>query len=126
VEALGEATSADEFKKGFLANFTCRLVLFRFRDVKKDPRNMIELASTEFRPTFGKFSKFYVDRFLGSRGGGVNFSIGNGLGVALIVEKKTPGTLSLPMNEPHHAGLRVRSVKLEFSAAPRDEENNLA
>jgi hypothetical protein len=126
VEASGEATSADEFNKGFLANFTCRLVLFRFRDVNKDPLNVIELASTEFRPTFGKLGKFQVDRFLGSRGGGVNFSIGNGLGVAVIIEKKTSGVLSLPMNEPHHAALRIRSVKLEFSAAPRDDENNLA
>jgi hypothetical protein len=56
----------------------------------------------------------------------VNFSIGNGLGVSLIVEKKTPGVLRLPINEAHHAALRIRSVKLEFSAAPRDDENNLA
>jgi hypothetical protein len=126
VEASGEATSADEFEKGFLANFTCRLVLFRFRDVNKDPRNVMELASTEFRPRFGKLGTFHIDRFLGSRGAGVNFSIGNGLGVSVIVEKKTPGILSVPGNEPHHAALRVRSVRLEFSAAPRDEENNLA
>src|SRR5262245_1746689 len=60
------------------------------------------------------------------RGAGANFAIGNGLGVLVIVEKKTPGPLRLPGNEPHQADLLIRSVKLEFSAAPRDEENTLA
>jgi hypothetical protein len=126
VEASGEAASADEFDRGFLANFTCRLVLFRFRDSKKGPRDVNELASVEFRPAFGKPGNFRVDRFLGSRGGGANFAIGNGLGVAVVVEKKTPGRLRLPGAEPHRAALLIRSVKLEFSAAHRDEENTLA
>jgi hypothetical protein len=126
VEATGQATTAEEFNRGFLANFTCRLVLFRFRDSKKDPRNVQELASTEFRPAFGKLGNFQVDRFLGSRGAGANFAIGNGLGVAVLVEKKTPGPLCLPGTEPRQAALLIRSVKLEFSAAPRDEENTLA
>ena len=126
VEASGEAASADEFEKGFLANFTCRLVLFRFRDVHKDPRSGIELASMEFRPTFGKLGTYRLDRFLGSRGAGANFSVGNGLGVSVVVEKRTPGPLSLPKNEPHHAALRIRTVKLQFGAAPRDDDNTVA
>jgi hypothetical protein len=126
VEASGEAASEEEFNRVFLANFTCRLVLFRFRDSNKDPRNVQELASMEFRPTFGKLGSFQVDRFLGSRGSGVNFAIGNGLGVAVVVEKKTPGPLRLRGTEPYQAALLIRSVKLEFGAAPRDEENNLA
>ena len=123
VEASGEANSADVFEKGFLANFTCRLVLFRFRDLSKDPRNVDELASAEFRPMFGKLSKFQIDRFLGSRGAGANFAIGNGLGVSVIVEKKTPGLLHMPRNELRHAALLIRSVNLEFNAAPRDDAN---
>jgi hypothetical protein len=126
VEACGEATSAEEFDRGFLANFTCRLALFRFRDANKDPRAVQELASAEFRPAFGKRSSFRVDRFLGSRGAGVNFAISNGLGVAVVVEKKTPGPLRLPRAEPHQAALVIRSVSLEFNAAARDEENTLA
>jgi len=126
VEAMGEACSEDEFVNGFLADFTCRLVLLRFHDTKKDPREAIELAATEFQPKFGKVGRFSLDRFLGSRGGGVNFSIGNGLGVAVFVEKKTPGQLSFPENEPHHGAVRVQSVKLDFSAVPRDEVNTLA
>ena len=82
--------------------------------------------SREFQPEFGKAGRFSLDRFLGSRGGGVNFSIGNGLGVAVVVEKKTPGQLTFPTNEPHHGAIRIRSVKLDFSAVPRDENNTLA
>jgi hypothetical protein len=126
VEARGEASAEDEFANGFLANFTCRLLLFRYRDTNKDPREAMELAAQEFRPEFGKAGRFFVDRFLGSRGGGVNFSIGNGLGVAVVVEKKTPGPLSFPHNEAHQGAIRIQSVKLEFSAVPRDENNTLA
>jgi Protein of unknown function (DUF1501) len=126
LEAMGEASSEDEFVNGFLANFICRLILFRFRNTNKDPREAIELAAREFQPEFGKAGRFSLDRFLGSRGGGVNFSIGNGLGVAVVVEKKTPGQLTFPANEPHHGAIRIRSVKLDFSAVPRDENNTLA
>ena len=56
----------------------------------------------------------------------MNFPIGNGLGVAVVVEKKTPGPLSFPGNEAHHGAVRVRSVRLDFSAVPRDENNTLA
>jgi hypothetical protein len=126
VEARGEAGSEDEFINGFLANFSCRLTLFRFRDTNKDPREALELARTEFRPEFGKAGKFSLDRFLGSRGGGVNFPIGNGLGVAVVVEKKAPGQLRFPGNEPHQGAVRIQSVRLDFSAVPRDETNTLA
>jgi hypothetical protein len=126
IEAVGEANSEDEFVNQWLANFAFRLILFRFRDTKKDPREAVELAAKEFQPEFGKTSRFAVDRFLGSLGGGVNFAIGNGLGVGVVVEKKTPGLLSFPRTETHHAALRIRSVKLDFSAVPRDENNTLA
>jgi hypothetical protein len=126
VEALGEASCEDEFINGWQANFTCRLVLFRFRDTQKDPRVAIELTSTEFRPAYGKAGRFTLDRFLGSHGSGVNFPIGNGLGVAVIVEKKTPGPLILRRREVHLAAIRIRSVELAFSAVPRDENNTLA
>jgi hypothetical protein len=56
----------------------------------------------------------------------VNFAIGNGLGVAVVVEKKTPGQLSFPQKESHHGAIRIQSVKLDFSAVPRDENNTLA
>lgn len=123
IQAAGVASSADEFKNVFLVDFICRLVLFRFRDTNKDPRNVDVLASAEFRPEYAKDGRFKVERFLGSSKPGANFSIGNGLGVAVIVEKKTPGSLGLSKNELRRAALRIRFVTLEFSPAPRDENN---
>lgn len=123
VEALGEGTSEEEFVHGLLANLTCRLVLFRFRDTSKDPRTATELAATEFRPEYEKTGRFSLVQFLGSRGGGVNFPIGNGLGVAVTLEKKSPGSLSFPKNEPHHGAIRIRAAQVQFSAVPRDENN---
>lgn len=121
VKVTGLASSVAEFDKTFLTNMTCRLVLFRFQNINKDPRTVGELASAEFRPTFGKTEIFKLDRFLGSTTPGANFGIGNGLGVALVIEKKTPGQLTLPKNESHRAALRIESVTLDFSPRKRDE-----
>jgi hypothetical protein len=126
VDSVGEANSEDEFRSGFLAHCTCRLLLFRFRDTNKDPRTAVELASGEFRPEYGKPGRFSLTKFLGSRGGGVNFPVGNGLGVAVTVEKQTPGPLTLARDEPHYGALRIRSATLQFSAVSRDENNTLA
>ncbi len=121
IKATGIGSSADEFDKSFLANMTCRLILFRYQNINKDPRTISELASAEFRPSFGKTETFKVNRFLGSTTPGANFSIGNGLGIAIVVEKKTPGQLTLTKNEPHQAALRIESVTLDFSPRVRDE-----
>ncbi|WP_020471887.1 DUF1501 domain-containing protein [Zavarzinella formosa] len=122
IQATGEAASAEEFEKVFLANFTCRLAIFRYRDMNKDPRGVDEVAAAEFRPIFGKTGSFKVDRFLGSSAPGANFPIGNGLGVAVIIEKKTPGPMTLP---PQRVALKIQSVTLVFSPAPRDENNDV-
>jgi hypothetical protein len=121
VKVRGEAASAEEFNGTFLANMSCKLLLFRFRDMNKDPRNVDVLAAAEFQPSFGKTQTFQVDRFLGSKVGGVNFPIGNGLGVAVVIEKKTAGPLTIPGNESRQAFLRVHSVALDFSAGARHD-----
>jgi hypothetical protein len=121
VAVTGEGSSAEEFNSTFLTNMTCRLMLFRFRDTNKDPRKVDELAAVEFQPSFGKTQTFEVDRFLGSKAGGVNFPIGNGLGVAVVIEKKTAGPLRIPGNEVHQACIRLHSVTLEFSPGARHE-----
>jgi hypothetical protein len=120
VRVTGEG-APDEYHQTFLPNFTCRLLLFRFRDTGKDTRNVEELASAEFRPAFGKTDTFQVDRFLGSTVPGANFPIGNGLGVALVVEKKTPGRVTIPEDAPRRAALRIHSATLDFSPRARDE-----
>src|SRR5262249_43801540 len=121
VTTAGVGSSRDEFEKTFLDHLACRLVLFRFRDTKKDVRTVEELGSAEFRPAFGRSERFKVDRFLGSQVPGTNFPLGNGLGVAVVIEKQTPGALTLPKDEPHMAALRIESVALDFSPRLRDE-----
>jgi len=124
VQASGGGSSADYFEKVFLAHFTCRLVLFRFTDISKDPRSVSVLASADFRPTFGDgmaATAYTVERFLGSTQPGANFPIGNGLGVAVVVEKTSPGALPFAGPGPHRAFVRLHSVTLDFNPRPRDE-----
>jgi hypothetical protein len=124
VQASGGGTSAESFQNVFLAHFTCRLVLFRYADLAKDPGRAQVLATADFRPEFGDgrtAQSHAVDRFLGSTQPGVNFPIGNGLGVAIVVEKTSPGPLVLSGPGPHQAFVRIHSVSLEFSPRPRDE-----
>src|SRR5262249_5964372 len=124
VQASGGGSSAEIFEKIFQAHFTRRLVLFRYPDGNKDPRQVQELFSTEFQPVFaeGQPSKEYsVSRFLGSTIPGANFAIGNGLGVAIVIEKTSPGLLQLNGAGPHRAFVRIDSVSLEFSPRPRDD-----
>ncbi len=122
MQASGGGNSAEFFERVFLANFTCRLILFRFADSRKDPTNVNILASADFRPTFGdgaSATPFTVDRFLGSTTPGANFPIGNGLGVAIVVEKNSPGALTVQRRDT--AFVRIHSVTLDFQARPRDE-----
>ncbi len=108
------------FEQLFLPHFTCRLVLFRFADVNKDAARATVLASADFRPGLGAVpSPFTVERFLGSTQPGANFAIGNGLGVAIIIEKTSPGNLNLPTTA--EGFLRIHSVSLTFNPRPRDE-----
>jgi len=48
---------------------------------------------------------------------GANFAIGNGLGVAVVLEKKTPGRSAAS----GRAALHVHGVSLAFSPRERDE-----
>jgi len=124
VRAAGEAVSADTFEKVFLANFTCRLVIFRFADTSHDPRQVQVLASADFKPAFGDGAAaktYVVERFLGSTQPGANFPIGNGLGVAVVVEKTSPGTLQITDGSAQRAFLRIDAVTLEFNPRPRDD-----
>jgi hypothetical protein len=124
VRASGGGSSAGYFEKMFLAHFTCRLILFRFTDVAKDPRGVSVLASADFRPTFGdgkSAADYTVERFLGSTQPGANFAIGNGLGVAVVIEKTSGGTLSFTGPGPHRAFVRLHSVSLTFNPRQRDE-----
>jgi hypothetical protein len=122
VKASGGGTSAEYFDAVFSKHFTCRLVIFRFADTTLNPEKVQELASAEFRPAFGDEPKdFTLAKFLGSTTPGANFPIGNGLGVAVVVQKATPGELKTDLRGPHAAFVRIHSVSLAFEARPRNE-----
>jgi hypothetical protein len=129
VRATGGGTSRESFETLLAPNFTCRLVLFRFAEIGKDPRRIQELASVVFRPTFADDGaavepshRFNVAAFLGSTVPGANFAIGNGLGVAVVVEKSSGGELELPGGAaPSAAYIRIHDVSLAFGARPRDD-----
>jgi hypothetical protein len=122
VQASGGSVSREFFDSVLVAHFTCRLLLFRYADASKDATRLVVLASADFRPAFGDAAaSFEVHRFLGSTQPGANFSIGNGLGVAVVVEKTSPGTLPSPGTGPFQAFLRIHSVALDFNPRPRDD-----
>jgi hypothetical protein len=101
----------------FVKHFSCSLMIFRFADVTLNPENVQELAVVEFKPAPGAVKEFTLSKFLGSTTPGANFSIGNGLGVAVVVTKVAPGELKATTP----GSLQISSVSLNFSARPRDE-----
>jgi Protein of unknown function (DUF1501) len=121
VRAGGGGSSAEAFARWFQGPLACRLVLFRFADTNKSPLEILELASAPFQPTFLQAGEqpgeFTLSRFLGSTTPGANFAIGNGLGVAVVVESKSP----LAAAPGESAYVQIHSVALSFDARPRDE-----
>lgn len=120
VRLNGEGSSAETFARCFGKGTVCRLVLFRFTSMDKNPLTATELASQVFQPAFGPFDspqEFTISRFLGSTVAGSNFSIGNGLGVALMIEHR-----ELQHIAPDEAAcLCVHSVHLTLEPRPRDD-----
>lgn len=122
VRVHGTAATRDDFENTLLAHFRCRLVLYRFRTMQKDPRAIDELASCEFRPAWNESHDITLDRFLGSTVPGANFPIGCGLGVLTALERITPGPLTVPASLAAAIGLQITSVSLTFQPRKRDEQ----
>jgi hypothetical protein len=124
IKAAGMGSSAEVFEQGFLANMTCQLVLQRYNTMAKDPLDAQALAAETFVPAFdaeGKSQTYSMTRFIGATQPNANFSIGNGLGIAVIVAKSSPGTWQPPVSGAHAAFLRVDSVSLDFDPRKRDD-----
>lgn len=114
----GGGTSPESFQNTFAAHFRCRLVLFQFLHASKSAAHRQELASVEFNPTFSdlanpnSWSIISLEKRLAPTPG-VNFSFGLGIGVAVIVEKKTDGSLMLP-SQAVDAYLAVQHLEIVF------------
>jgi hypothetical protein len=111
----------------FLKHFSCRLEIFSFIDLKKNHTEQRTYASAEFQPSWSKpgqpsYEPFQVTVTLRSQDGGAN-QTDLGIGVAVIVEKKTPGALDLPAaGALPFAFVRLDDAKLTFDAQPRKED----
>src|SRR5262249_14862644 len=93
VHACGGGT-LEVYRDVFLKNFTCKLVVFGYNDLSKDPRAVREFASVAFQPPFadakaGKYEKFELTAVLKSQDDGA-FHLSKGVGVAILVEKTSP------------------------------------
>jgi hypothetical protein len=140
VHACGGGASGDFYRDVFLKNFVCRLVIFGFLDLKKDHRQQRMFSTYDFQPMWRaagetRYDKFEVSATLRSQDGGA-METSRGIGVAVIVEKVTPGVLELPQGAtgvspglksgatgilPVPAFLRIDDVELIFNARPRDD-----
>ncbi len=122
IQARGGGHSHEAFRDLLLAHFACRLVIFGFADIKKDPRRIREYASSAFRPSFhaeaaGEAETFTLATVLRSQDGGA-MQLSRGVGIAIVLEKTTPGAV-VPSAE---AFLRIDGVELRFDPRPRDDE----
>jgi hypothetical protein len=130
VNACLVASSEDFYEKVFRKNFTCRLVIYRYNELTKNPTQRQEFISEPFQPPFAstkstqpKTQRFKIEKRLDSAKPGQNFPIGKGFGVAVIVEKTSPGTLTVPANgTANRAFLRIDSVQLEFNSRTINEK----
>jgi hypothetical protein len=125
VRASGSGATREQFERDFRDALVCRLVLFRFAEASKDPRRVQELASLTIRPDHGDFGQagsFTLRQYLGSTAGGVNFPIGHGLGVAVVVENATGAPIGRVGGvDRWSASLKIHDVALTFRARPRHE-----
>ncbi|MGE3778329.1 MAG: DUF1501 domain-containing protein, partial [Pirellulaceae bacterium] len=120
VQLISHASNKQAFERWFTSACTCQLRLFRYTDTNKHPFEATVLASEVFQPVWrsdGSMQRFQVSAFLGSTVPGRNFPIGNGLGVALVLECGTD-TVVPPGDQ---AWLALAGVQLDFSARIRDE-----
>jgi hypothetical protein len=127
VRADARAVSEEHYREVFLKNFTCRLVIFGYLDGRKDIRQVREFASVAFQPPYaadraGKYERFGVSATLKSQDEGA-FQLSKGIGVAVVVEKTSPGEFDLAALGPlAHAFVRIDSVELVFTARLRNDE----
>lgn len=125
LDVSARAVSKEFFEKIFLEHFVCKLALFKYTQASKTVLQRSEWHSVSFKPalTDGKtWQPVELTKEFINKTPGANFSYGLGLGVSIIVEKKTPGLLDLPAGQDRGAELLVKNVKIHFTPKPRFEQ----
>ena len=125
IEAMAGGSSREHFEQYFKPHFTCRMVIYRHSEATKNALLMKPAESIEFKPEFFegpdlKTQKHVLAKLMDSRVPNVNFSVGLGFGIAVIIEKTSPGVLELPEN--FRAFIRVEDTSLVFTPRVRNDD----
>ncbi|MDB5390100.1 MAG: hypothetical protein JWM11_5746 [Planctomycetaceae bacterium] len=122
IHVAGQGTEQDlaEFHK----NFRCRLVLFGYQELTKNAlKGRREFASVEFKPALAKSAADYqaitLSQKLRSQESGAS-EIEMGVGLAILVERTTPGELTIPAGSK--ALVQIDDVDLKFVPRPRNDD----
>jgi hypothetical protein len=123
VQAAGGGRSEADYRDLLLRHFRCRLVLLGYNDLAKDPHNVREYAAVELTPAYSAdgqaaWQEFSLERKLRSQDDGA-FELSLGVGVKVVLERRTPG--ELPLEAGATAFIRLDEVKLQFNPRPRDD-----
>lgn len=124
VQLRGEASSQEEFDGWFQKHFACRLEMFEFTEATKNASNRKPLATSDVSPKFSTDDKIFETfelskEFINASPGG-NFSFGIGMGIAVIVEKKSEGVLEIAPGTSPLSRVRIANVQLDFAGKPRN------
>jgi len=121
VRAGGTQVAFDLLRK----HFGCRMVLFGYRDLAKNLLNgMREYVSVPIDIAFeadaaSGWQKFTLTRALRSQDAGAS-EIEMGVGVAILLERTTPGELPVPSG--FRAYLAIDDVEISFTPRPRNDD----
>ncbi len=118
VHACVRAASPADYEE-FLKRFRCRLVLYRYNNLDKNPMQRTDFVSETFAPPVAAddqpaFNWFEVSKHLDSPGPGQNFPIGNGYGVAVVVEHTSESGWRPPA-DIERLLLCIDEVRLDFT-----------
>jgi hypothetical protein len=108
----------------FQSDFRCRLVLFGYKNLSKDPtKDRREFAAIEFKPPLAKSAIDYTEvkltHRLRSQEAGAS-EIEMGIGIAIIVERATAGDLPVPAGQRFM--VYVDDVEIQFDPRPRNDD----
>jgi len=126
VRLRGEASSEEEFGKWFPKHFAGRIEMFQYTEATKNASNRKALATVEVQPAFAAnedaFETIELTKEFINASPGANFSFGLGMGIAVVVEKKSEGALELAPGTSPLARIRVADVQLDFVGKPLNEK----
>jgi len=106
-------------------NFRCRMVLFGYQNLAKDPlAGMREYVSVAIEPSYEKdrpngWEKFSLTRALRSQDAGAS-EIEMGVGLAILLERTTAGDLEVAAGS--RAWLQFDDIEISFTPRPRNDD----